>query len=145
MAVKESLVWLKEHRGGGGADDDDDEKKHDTRKEVHFFVDSDLTCKLLTEPGVKSTYFDLVQRTRRLAATLIDTHKFIMHWIPSHLNFGFEIRGNAAADKLAADLDKLLDNAGVDARVVNYLCASDCRPPETATNSHAPTSTGVLV
>lgn len=49
-----------------------------------------LACGLLTNPGVQTRHYRLVQRTRRLAAQLRD-YAFHLHWIPSHLEFVCDI------------------------------------------------------
>lgn len=79
---------------------------HDSDKpgtEVHIFPDSNTTMKNLVEPGKISKYYRLVQKTRRMAA-LFKNYKFVMHWIPSHLEdtwMDFKIHGNSSADKEA--------------------------------------------
>ncbi len=87
-AIERSLEWLRDHRPGG---------------DVHIFSDSDISCKALTDPGVHTRYYQLVQHARRTAAPLTARANFTMtlHWIPSHLNFGHKIAGNEVAGVLA--------------------------------------------
>lgn len=48
-AIERSLEWLRDHRPGG---------------DVHIFSDSDISCKALTDPGVHTRYYQLVQHAR---------------------------------------------------------------------------------
>ncbi len=85
-AIERSLEWLRDHRPGG---------------DVHIFSDSDISCKALTDPGVHTRYYQLVQHARRTAAPLTANFKMTLHWIPSHLNFCHWIAGNEVTDVLA--------------------------------------------
>ena len=70
--------------------------------QVHIFTDSNETFNFLTTPGKISKYYRLVQQTRRYAAWM-KKYEFVMHWIPSHLEGMFEIKGNSTVDKLARE------------------------------------------
>jgi len=80
--------------------------KHNN-KQIHIFTDSLNTLRALCNPTIPEKLFYLTEDIRNLAQILHPRFKFIIHWIPSHIertSFGIKpIHGNIEADRLAKE------------------------------------------
>jgi len=79
--------------------------------EVHFFTDNAFTRTSLCDSVLPKTHFFLIQDIKHLASSLTSSHRFLIHWIPSHIDkhtYGqFRIAGNCCADRLAGEAQVL--------------------------------------
>jgi len=80
-------------------------------KMIHIFTDSLNTIRTLLNPIILEKLFYLVEDIRNLAQFSDPRFKFIIHWIPSHIehtSFGTKpIHGNIEADRLAREVQIL--------------------------------------
>ena len=76
-------------------------------KQIHIFTDSLNTVRTLCNTLLPERLFYLTEDIRNLAQILYPRFKFIIHWIPSHIertSFGIKpIHGNIEADRLAKE------------------------------------------
>ncbi len=91
-------------------------------KMIHIFTDSLNTIRTLLNPIILEKLFYLVEDIKNLAQILNPRFKFIIHWIPSHIehtSFGIKpIHGNIEADRLA----KEAQNLAVSLDHLNNIC-----------------------
>ena len=116
---------------------------------VHIFTDSLYAQRVLCDNVITKNHFYLIEEIHNLANSLLN-FKFIIHWIPSHIEhttFGFlPIRGNMRADQLANEArtqtiesdtaknihnirDKLLNCSASLITKINNLLISKLTPP----------------